>query len=1220
MKTRLLLLFAFITFYQVSEAQKQFWSQSNIETALPANSDWNSISHLKIFQLDHKAFHRYLLVNVAPEQAKAKAFPLDLPMPDGSLRTFYITESSNMEPELAAKFPDIRSYKGTDGSNYMRMSISPFGFQAYILTSDGDIIIEAIDKKDLNRYGVFHSKDLQIDVPLQLGCGSMKLSELENPVSDQKKYEMRPRSGAALVGNPVDLRTYRLAITCTGEWGARPDLGGGSVASAIAKMVASMDYVNAVYNRDVAVHMNLIANNNLLIYLDGNLDPYPVATVGGQLLGMNTQVINAKVGASAYDIGHIYTIGCSDVGGVASLGSVCAGNKGAGVTCWYTSDIAYVTQRIVCHEMGHQFEASHTFSNCNGNEAGTSYEPGSGTSIMSYSGLCGPDLNVETGNLPHPNYFHINSVERILHFTRNGGGSCGKSSVSGNTFPIPEILFPSGLYIPIRTPFILRGRATDMENDSMSYNWEQYDAGGYGPALGQPSLTEEGPLFKSVFPGSSPVRIVPVWNTVLNRGNFERTEVLPTVSREISFRFNVRDNHPGAGGTAWKETFFRSLESAGPFTVTYPNYPQSDTLFVGVCNKIQWDVANTYNSLVNCKKVNIYLMPNRTNPGVLIPLAMNTDNDGQEMVDIPDTLSGLIRSRIMVEAADNIFFDVSDADIRIINPTSQKLNFGVSPSNLTFCVPNSTDIQIRTCATSSFNGDVQLFVESGLPDKASYSFQKSTLNATDNTVLHLDFSQVVSSGISNLVVAAVTSSGDTLREVIQLDLVSVDYSDLKTVYPADGLSGLAQTIEFQWNRSKNATSYTLEVATSPAFGNTVIYTIGGLTGNTFKPNVLFSENKLYFWRIIPSNRCGLGAPSIPSPFHTVNKSCAATDYPGNILSRRANQTGFMLTPIREAGIISDVNVKNFKATAVGVNSVTLTLVSPSGTKARLFDRNCGVTDQFDCSFDDDGTFTLINPSNACPPTQGKLIKPLESLSKFNGEDKKGDWKIEVATDHLLSGFADFKFFSLDICSELIISSPFLVHNLGLYMNVKETKGIGKDLLFSQDNDNTPSELTYTIMAIPNRGDLLINGVVATYGSKFTQKDIDDGRLSYKHKGNDQEVDGFLFTVEDGTGGWFGSEYFRIQIGAVGTTDEKNPLAVKVYPNPAKGFLQISSEKSLDKDAMLRFFNLQGNLVLKKEIGLLKADVLDVRNLSDGIYLLEVRSGKDYSTHKVLIRN
>lgn len=1221
MKTRLTLFLAILAMAFHSNAQKSFWTIAPQKADIRVTSHWNKISNLRIVQLDHQAFRDYLAQNVPSESAKAQPVPILLPMPDGSMRRFYITESAVMEPELAAKFPEIKTYKGTDGLNVMRMSISPLSFQAYVLTDDGDIVIEAIDKKNLNQFGVFNSKDLQLDQPLPLSCGAKELSKINSP-KVISNGNLHSRTNAGILGAPVDLRTYRLALACTGEWGGRADLGGGSVVSAIDKMNAALTYINAVYEKDVSIHMNLIANNDRLIFLDGTADPYLYPTVGGQILGVNTDVINAKLGNSgAYDFGHAFTISCSDVGGIAFLGCVCQGNKGGGVTCWYTSDIAYVSQRITCHEMGHQFDASHTFSNCNGNESSTSYEPGSGTSIMSYSGLCGA-LNVETSNLPHPNYFHTNSVERILNFSRNAGGaSCGKASSTTNTFPEPEILIPSGLYIPIRTPFKLKGRARDMENDALTYTWEQYDAGGYGPAIGQPLLTEEGPLFKSLFPGPDSNRVVPSWNTVLTKGNFDVAEVLPTVSREINFRFTVRDNHPGSGGTAWKQTYFRALESAGPFTVTNPNYPQTDTLFTGLCNKVTWDVANTSSSLVNCQKVNIYLMPNRMTPTDIVPLALNTENDGEELVDIPANYANQTRARIIVEAADNIFFDVTDADIRIKAPTSEKLVFGVSPNNLKFCVPSQANIDIRSCA-SNLNGDLQLFVESGLPDKAIANFEKSTMNVSDQTKLHLDFSNVNTSGVSHLIVAAVTPNGDTLREDITLDLVSVDFSDLKTIYPADGLSGLNQSIEFKWATSINAISYKLEVATSPAFGNSVIYSIDGLTGSSFKPNFLFNENQLYYWRITPSNRCGLGSPTLSSPFHTVNKSCVSTIYPGNILTRRPNQTGSLLIPIKEAGIINDVNVKDFMADANFVSDVTLTLISPTGTRVRLFAGQCGNSGQFNCSFDDDGNYSFSNAPpgyNACPPINLKLIKPLESLSKFNGEDKKGDWRLEIACDANLSQVATFNTYTLDICSELIVNDPFLVNNLGLFMNKGETKNIGSNLLLSQDNDNGPAELKYTIVAITQKGDLLLNGNVANYGSQFTQKDIDDGRVSYHHKGQDQETDGFLFTVEDGNGGWFGSDYFKIQIGAVGTKDQSDDLGLRIYPNPTNGLLQISADRILDKHADLRIVNLQGQVLFKKDIGLQKADVINVSNLPDGVFLLEIRSGKYNSINKIVIK-
>lgn len=1214
MKNKFLYLFFSFFITQGAIGQTGFWSshQDNIQPEI--SSDWSRIKNLRMIHLDHQALLDHVNHHLNQTHKDFAPFTLMLPLPDGSFKKYILEESPVMEEGLAAKFPEIKTFKGYNGADYMRMSISPYSFSAFIISPEGDIIIEAPDRTKVNEYAVFYGKNIELRDPLSISCGTLDLgtSATADVAKDQKS--IKPRSPQA---DPVDLRTYRVAIACTGEWGSSLNLGGGTVQSAIDKMVSSLSYINAVYEKEVAVHLNLITNNDKLIFLEPVTDPYGNPTSGGATLGINTDVITGTVGRAAYDVGHVFTIGCTDVGGVAFLGSVCRGNKGGGVTCWYTSDIAYVNLRIVCHEMGHQFNASHTFSNCNGNESATSYEPGSGTSIMSYSGLCGGALNVESGNLPHPNYFHTNSVERIYFYTRQAEGStCGVQTATNNTFPEPRILFPTGLSIPIRTPFFLRGDATDEQNDALTYNWEQYDAGGYGPALGEPLLDQEGPLFKSVFPGNSPMRVVPTWNTVLTRANFERTEVLPTVDRKITFRFNVRDNYPGSGAVKTKEVYFNAVESAGPFKVTYPNVQTVDKLYSGSCNQIRWDVANTNKSPVNCQAVNIYLMPNRTNPNIMIPLLMNTENDGEALVTVPDSLVGMIRARIIIEAADNIFFDASDGDIRILaDSVASQLNFSVSPKNFVFCIPDAIDLDIFSCTSSLQNGQIALQVISGLPPGASYQFDKSAIDYSGQAKLRLDFTGVSVSGIYNVEVIGITDKGDTLREFIELDLVNVDFSELKPLYPASGLSGLPQSVEFKWNKSPNALSYRLEIATSPAFGNSVIFAVDGILTDSYRPILILEESKIYYWRVIPVNRCGLGSPTLTSVFQTVNKKCELTDYIGNALVRSRDKTGFMPMTIRGAGTISDVNLKEFTATATGVNSITLTLVSPQGTRVKLFDRNCGVTGEFDCSFDDDGIFTL---QNGCPPIQGKVIRPLEPLASFNGENKQGDWTIEVVTDKFLSGFATFYGFSLDICSNIIVSNPFLVKNIGLFLNPGETRGIPVDLLEAQDVDNGPSELKFTIVAIPNKGDLLINGAVATYGSSFTQKDINDGKLSYHHTGSQMETDGFLFIVEDGTGGWFGADYFPINIGVVSSDDPKSDLELDVYPNPNQGAIQLVSSKLLDRNAVVRIFDLQGREKMKVQFGNRTAGVLDISELSNGIYVLELFSGKTHALRKIVV--
>ncbi|MBK8954555.1 MAG: T9SS type A sorting domain-containing protein [Saprospiraceae bacterium] len=1208
-----ILSFLFISslcIFQIT-AQNAFWKPITSNLAPRNGSDWNKISNLSYFQLDREAYARHL-INLSNSAGQSE-FELELPMPGGVWKTFKVKESPVMEAELAAKFPEIKTYAGHHGELYMRLSISPYSFQVYILTPEGDVVIDAPDRKR-DVYAMFRGSDIQFDEAFNLSCGTKDLDALDKSEEHTHEKTLQPRSPQ---GAPVNLRTYRLALACTAEWALDGGRGGGSVQTALDKMVASLSYINAVYEKDVAVHMNLVANNDKLIFLDPVSDPYGNPTSGGSTLGQNTDVITGIIGRAAYDIGHVFTNTCTDVGGVAFLASVCNANKGGGVTCWYNTDIAYVTQRIACHEMGHQFSASHTFSNCNGNESATSYEPGSGTSIMSYSGLCGAGLNVETGNLPHPNYFHTNSVERIYNYTRTGDGSrCGVQTTTNNSFPDAEISFPSGLYIPIRTPIWLKGSATDMENDNLTYNWEQYDAAGYGPVLGEPLLDEEGPLFKSVFPGTSPNRIIPIWNTILTKKNFERTEVLPTVNRKITFRFNVRDNHAGAGATTTKQTFFYAIDSAGPFQLTFPNVDTKDTLYSGGCNLIRWDVANTNKSPVNCKKVNIYLMPNRTNPNVMVPLLMGTENDGDAIVDIPDTYVGMIRSRIVIEAADNIFLDASDSDIRILsNANRNGVLFGVAPSDFVFCIPNSIDLDIQACTFGSASGNLRLLLGNGLPDGAVYQFENDQLPGSGSTKLKLDFTNVEASGIYRVEVLAITDAGDTLREWIDMDLVNVNFTDLKTIYPASGLAGLPQSVEFKWTAARNALSYRLEIATSPSFGSSLVYSLDGIKDTVITPIVFLNESTLYYWRIIPVNRCGLGSPSVPSPFQTVNKKCELTDYPGNVLVRSANKTGYMPVPIRGSGIISDVNVNDVYANAIGVNSITLTLVSPQGTRVKLFDRNCGVTDLFDCSFDDEG---LLNIMNGCPPAQKKIIKPLESLSKFNGEDQAGDWTLEVVTDRFLSGQANFYGFKLDICSEIKVNNPFLITNLGLQMNQGELRNIGQDKLESADVDNTAAELIYTIVVIPQRGDLMLNGVKLDYGSKFSQKDINDGRLSYKHTGGPMETDGFLFLVEDGVGGWFGTDFFKIQIGPVDTRQE-DEFEFNVFPNPAKNKVQLTFSETLEKDAQLSVFDLNGRVCMKQGLPSRRAELIDIANLENGIYVFQIRSGKQFKTVKLVVQ-
>lgn len=647
-----LLLFSFLIILQIGIAQTSsegLWS--NVDEAQIVNVGERHIlpQLYRTVKLDINGMKNFLLE--APlefsDETKSKLVMLYLPMPDGSQQRFSIVESPIMASELAAKYPEIKTYMGKgidDPYASVRFDFTVHGFHAMILSPDGNVFIDPYSLGDYENYISYYTKDY---------TNTQKSFECELFTDDGILNELNYLKGnQILTPTGPQLRTYRVAVAATGEYTA---FFGGTVPQGLSAVVTSVNRVNSVYEKEVAVRMVLVANNDSLIFTNSTTDPYSNFD-GVAMLSQNQTTVDARIGSANYDFGHVFSTGG---GGVASLGVICrAGLKARGVTgsgapVGDPFDIDYVA-----HEMGHQFAGNHSFNGSSGScsggnrNASTAYEPGSGSTIMAYAGICSPQ-NLQNNS---DAYFHSINFDEIVSYTNFGSGNgCAVITSTGNSAPIVTVP-TGGFYIPKSTPFSLTGSATDADGDALVYCWEEFDLGPAG-APGTPS--GNAPIFRSWNPTSSPTRYFPRLVNLLNNTTVIG-EILPTYARTLTFRLTARDNKVGGGGVNYSALQFNVDGNSGPFAVTSPN---TNVNWAGSSSQtVTWNVTNTNIAPVNCANVNILLSTDggQTFPTVLLS---NTPNDGSETVTIPNTPS--TTARIKVEAVGNIFFDLSNANFTI---------------------------------------------------------------------------------------------------------------------------------------------------------------------------------------------------------------------------------------------------------------------------------------------------------------------------------------------------------------------------------------------------------------------------------------------------------------------------------------------------------------------------------------------------------------------------
>jgi hypothetical protein len=847
-------LLVLLFFFTLNTSSQDLWKKISKEVY---DAQKKEIRSFKNFPTKHSLYELDVdeIRNSLNIYSKSFSKIIILPNSAGGLEAFKIRESSIFEKPLADKFPNIKSYTavGIDNANsYAKISLGLDGFHAVVFSPNGKTIYIDPYSRDNKDYIVYKTSDLK-EEDVNFKCKIEETTKVQKFTNIQSK-----------ILTDGNLRTFRLALVCSGEY-AQFHLNNQSIPTSaneatkkeavLSAMNTSMTRVNGVFEKDLAVTMVIVGNNDDVIFLDAATDGITDGDPNA-MIGEVQTIADSQIGTANYDIGHIFSI---DGSGLASLGVVCrTGQKARGVTGRSSPigdpyDIDYVA-----HEMGHQFGATHTQNNdCNRTNS-TAVEPGSASTIMGYAGICSPNVQSISDA-----YFHAVSIAQMQVIIATSG-SCATPISNGNNIPLAD----AGINysIPKATPFILKGSATDVDGTSaLTYNWEQID----NEAATMPPLSNNtgGPMFRSLPSTISPNRYMPALTTVLAGDTSSEWEVLPSIARDLNFSLLVRDNYNNGGGTS-RDDMLVTVEDAEAFNVTSQNIPI--IWDAGSSQTITWSKGTSDIAPINCQNVTIKLSEDG---GLTFPIVLsaNTVNDGSEVVIVPNNVT--TQARIMIEAVDNIFYNINTVNFEI-QSTVPSFILKNNSGDLSACntINQTVDYTLNLDFINGFMETVS-FATTGQPEGSSVTFSPSTINEDGNVIMSIsNLDGIIAQDYTINIEGNSTSVNQNI--VVKLGITDSDLETVILVSPTDGATGISLSDTLIWEAETNASFYVVEIANDDAF--TEVIAIGEPTTNAFNL-INLDGNTTYYWRVKAKNSCNEGSFSSSFSFTTeIPSYCTST--------------------------------------------------------------------------------------------------------------------------------------------------------------------------------------------------------------------------------------------------------------------------------------------------------------------------------------------------------
>jgi chitodextrinase len=1130
---------------------------------------------------------------------------LSLPNEDGTMERFRIYENSNMDSELAARYPEIKSFIGIGIENPTAsayISTSPLGFKSMVLNPGKPAVFVEPFSQDLQTYTVYTKADKKT------AFTKFECSVLDRVTPSLESTNQRPNA------DDGSLRTFRLAMSVTGEYTA---YFGGTKALALAAINNTMTRVNGVFEKDFNARMVLISNTDLVIYTSASSDPYSASSSMSNWNQQLQTTLTNIIGNANYDVGHLF--GASGGGGNAGcIGCVCVNptstvplGKGSGYTSPANGvpsgdafDIDYVA-----HELGHQFGANHTFSMSN-EGTGANMEPGSGSTIMGYAGITSQDVQMNSDP-----YFHAISIQQVTNNIKSK--TCPTVTATGNSIPTAN----AGLdyTIPKSTPFMLTGFGTDANGDALTYIWEQFDnasSSQTGASSAASATKTSGPTFRSYSPTTSPTRYFPNMSRVLagattTSGSEIVVEALPSVARTLNFRFTVRDNRAGGSANNSDDMKITVNATAGPFTVTAPNTAVSYA--GGSTQTITWNVAGTTANGVNCANVDILISTNGGSTWSTLLAA--TPNDGTQAVTIPNTPGS--QNRIMIKGTNHIFFDVSNTNFTITAGTSDT----TAPSTPTLSATGTTQTSTNLSWTAStdnvgvtgydvYRGTTLLttvtgttYTATGLTAATAYTFSVRAKDAAGNIS--------ASSNSVNVTTLPATTTSYCTAQGNNTNDEKIGRVQIGTINNAStGTAGYEDFTNLSTNLSKG-TTYTITI--TPTWTGTVYSEGYGVWIDYNNDNDFDDAGELVWSKSASTTTPVSGSFSIPTTattgatrmrvamrYNTIPVACGAfnygqvEDYTVNLTTSVADTTAPSTPTLSASGTTqTSTNLSwsaatdNVGVTGYDVYQGTTILTTVTGTTYNVTGLSASTSYSFSVKAKD-AAGNVSSSSNIVNVTTLGNTTVTYCASQGNNTADERIGRVQFGTiNNASTGTAGYENFTT-ISTNIAVGSTNTITITPTWTGTIYSEGYAVFIDLNNDGDFADSgETVFTRSATKTTP--ISGSITIPAGTSLGAKRM---RVSMKYNGVPTSCETFSYgQVED----------YTINItSSAKEIETTTPLTFSLYPNPVKG--DVLNISDFEGDASFRIFSSVG-----QELGNGKVEnnAINVGNLAAGTYMIEV---------------